>query len=81
MKAVTSASIAYIATQVILIDQFDIAIDCFFLQVRFALTSSSTFSRSDHATDSQRFYNSVVNFLEDPEEASEVSDLLTFWNR
>lgn len=50
-------------------------------QVRFALTSSPIFSRTDLATDSERFYNSVVDFLEDPEENTEVQELLVWWNR
>ncbi|RDB25923.1 hypothetical protein Hypma_006362 [Hypsizygus marmoreus] len=51
------------------------------LIVRFALTSSAVFCRTDVTTDSQRFYDSVIEFLEDPMEQEEVSDLLTFWNR
>ncbi|RDB27960.1 hypothetical protein Hypma_002108 [Hypsizygus marmoreus] len=49
--------------------------------VRFALSSSPVFCRTDIATDSQRFYDSIIEFLEDPMEKEEVSDLLTFWNR
>ncbi|RDB18332.1 hypothetical protein Hypma_000416 [Hypsizygus marmoreus] len=50
-------------------------------QVRFALSSSAVFCRTDITTDSQRFYDSVIEFLEDPMEQEDVSDLLTFWNR
>lgn len=32
-------------------------------------------------TDSERFYNSVVEFLEDPDESVEVRELLIWWNR
>ncbi|KAH6903247.1 hypothetical protein BKA70DRAFT_1111106 [Coprinopsis sp. MPI-PUGE-AT-0042] len=64
MKAVTTASLAYIATQ-----------------VRFALTASPTFSRTDHETDSEKFYNSVLRLLEDPEERDEVKMLLGWWDR
>jgi hypothetical protein len=32
-------------------------------------------------TDSETFYNSILNLLEDPEEAAEVEDLLNWWNR
>jgi hypothetical protein len=49
-------------------------------QLRFALSSSSTFSRSDTSTDSERFYESVSDFLDDPEEKGEVNDLLSWWN-
>ena len=51
------------------------------LQARFALTSSSVFSRSDTTTDSERFYGSVLQLLDDPEEKAEVDDLLMWWNR
>ncbi|OBZ65086.1 hypothetical protein A0H81_14941 [Grifola frondosa] len=64
MRAMTKASIAYIATQ-----------------VRFSLTSAAVFSRTDLVTDSERFYNSIVDLLEDPEEKDEVDSLLTWWNR
>jgi len=39
------------------------------------------FSRTDTATDSERFYNSVLDLFEDPEEKEEVNDLITWWNR
>ena len=51
------------------------------MQVRFALSSSPVFSRSDTATDSERFYNSIVGLFSDPEEQEEVNELLTWWNR
>ncbi|KAH6883712.1 hypothetical protein BKA70DRAFT_1446712 [Coprinopsis sp. MPI-PUGE-AT-0042] len=50
-------------------------------QVRFALTSTSIFSRADTETDSETFYNSVLDLLEDPEEQDEVCDLLGWWNK
>ncbi|KAH6893897.1 hypothetical protein BKA70DRAFT_1118179 [Coprinopsis sp. MPI-PUGE-AT-0042] len=50
-------------------------------QVRFALTSASIFSRADTETDSETFYNSVLDLLEDPEEQDEVQDLLGWWNK
>jgi hypothetical protein len=50
-------------------------------KVRFALTSSPVFSRSDTATDSERFYNSVLDLFEDSKELGEVNDLLVWWNR
>ena len=52
-----------------------------FVQVRFALCSSSTFSRTDLVTDSETFYKSVLGLLEDREEKTEVDALLTWWNR
>ncbi|KAG1899724.1 uncharacterized protein F5891DRAFT_953484 [Suillus fuscotomentosus] len=50
-------------------------------QVRFALSSSSVFSRTDTTTDSETFYHSLLDLLEDPEESQEVDELLTWWNR
>ncbi|KJA13336.1 hypothetical protein HYPSUDRAFT_151695 [Hypholoma sublateritium FD-334 SS-4] len=50
-------------------------------QARFALSSSSVFSRSDTTTDSEHFYSSVVDVLQDPDESHEVNVLLTWWNR
>ncbi|KAG1848781.1 hypothetical protein C8R48DRAFT_778721 [Suillus tomentosus] len=50
-------------------------------QVRFALSSSSVFSRTDTTTDSETFYHSLLDLLEDPEECQEVDELLTWWNR
>lgn len=51
------------------------------MQVRFALSSSPVFSRSDLVTDSERFYNTVLDLFEDIEERAEVNDLITWWNR
>lgn len=64
MIKVTTASIAYVATQ-----------------VRFALSSASVFSRTDTATDSEKFYNTIYELFEDPLERSEVTELLLWWNR
>ena len=50
-------------------------------QVRFSLSSSPVFSISDTVTDSERFYNSIVELFEDPEEQEEVNALVTWWNR
>ncbi|KAG2059277.1 hypothetical protein BDR06DRAFT_979902 [Suillus hirtellus] len=50
-------------------------------QVRFALSSSSVFSWTDTTTDSEMFYHSLLDLLEDPEESQEVDELLTWWNR
>jgi hypothetical protein len=32
-------------------------------------------------TDSERFYNSILDLLEDVDERREVEDLLKWWNR
>ncbi|KAG2136732.1 hypothetical protein DEU56DRAFT_871520 [Suillus clintonianus] len=50
-------------------------------QIRFALTSSPVFSRTDTVTDSERFYNSILDIFEDPDEKQEVDDLTVWWNR
>jgi hypothetical protein len=51
------------------------------LQVRFALSSSPVFSRTDTVTDSERFYNTVLDLFDDVEEREEVNELLVWWNR
>ena len=38
------------------------------------------FCRSDTSTDSERFYVSTLEFLEDLEEKAEVDELLNWWN-
>ncbi|KAG6914628.1 hypothetical protein DXG01_016213 [Tephrocybe rancida] len=45
-------------------------------QVRFALSSSNTFSRSDLLTDSERFYTTVLAALHDPDEQEEYSSIM-----
>jgi hypothetical protein len=80
MRRVTKASLAYIATQV----SFSLSQHPALLtevQVRFALCSSSTFSRTDISTDSETFYNSILDLLEDVEECEEVDKLMAWWNR
>ena len=52
-----------------------------FSQARFSLSSSSVFSRTDTLTDSERFYNSILELFDDAEEKEEVDDLLVWWNR
>jgi hypothetical protein len=50
-------------------------------QVRFALCSSPIFSRTDTITDSERFYNTIIDLFDDIDENEEVNDLETWWNR
>ncbi|KAF8630784.1 hypothetical protein AX14_010973 [Amanita brunnescens Koide BX004] len=50
------------------------------MQLCFTLSSSSVFSRSDTSTDSERFYESILDFLNDPNEQDEVVDLLNWWD-
>lgn len=51
------------------------------IKVRFALSSSAVFSRTDITTDSETFYSSVMDYFEDPEEEEGVRELLVWWNR
>ncbi|KAG2114455.1 hypothetical protein BD769DRAFT_1363829, partial [Suillus cothurnatus] len=51
------------------------------MQVRFALTSSPVFSHTDTVTNSERFYNSILDVFEDPDEKQEVDNLVVWWNR
>ena len=82
MTKVMPSLIAYIATQVIVL--FSPLMLCFSeaylpcLQVQFALSLSPVFSRMDTITDSERFYNSVLDLLDDIEEQEQVNDLLTW---
>ena len=50
------------------------------LQVRFALSSSPVFSRADTVTDSERFYNTILDLFDDVEEKQEVDRLIAWWN-
>ncbi|KAG2090477.1 uncharacterized protein F5147DRAFT_748222 [Suillus discolor] len=49
------------------------------MQVRFSLSSSSVFLHTDTVTDSENFYHSILDLLEDPDESEEVADLMTWW--
>ncbi|KAH6879639.1 hypothetical protein BKA70DRAFT_1378314 [Coprinopsis sp. MPI-PUGE-AT-0042] len=48
--------------------------------VRFALSSSPTFSRTDLITDSERFYSSVIEAFYDKREKANVEALLAWWD-
>jgi hypothetical protein len=39
------------------------------------------FTRTDISTDSERFYNSILDLLDDTDEKQEVDELLLWWNR
>jgi hypothetical protein len=52
-----------------------------FVKVRFALSSSSTFCRTDKEGESELFYHSILELLEDPDEVEEVKALLAWWDR
>ncbi|TEB15224.1 hypothetical protein FA13DRAFT_1651268, partial [Coprinellus micaceus] len=48
--------------------------------IRFALSSTSVFCRTDKEMDSETFYMSILELFKDPEEQDEVKDLLAWWN-
>ncbi|KAG1894034.1 uncharacterized protein F5891DRAFT_962136, partial [Suillus fuscotomentosus] len=48
-------------------------------QVQFLLCSSSVFSHTDTVMDSENFYHSILDLLEDPDESQEVVELMTWW--
>jgi len=50
-------------------------------QVRFSLSSSPVFSRTDTVTDSEKFYTTLLELLDDPAEKQEVDALFVWWNR
>lgn len=81
MTQVTLPSVAYIATQVREYFHVMVLLNDHPRQVRFALTSSPVFSRTDTVTDSERFYNSILDVFEDPDEKQEVDALVVWWNR
>ena len=39
------------------------------------------FSWTDLVMDSERFYNSILELLDDPEEIEEVNQLMVWWNQ
>ena len=79
MQSITKASIAYVATQVLLPHKVVPLTDL--LQARFALTSAQVFSRTDLITNLERFSTSILDLLSDPDEKDEVDQLLMWWNR
>jgi hypothetical protein len=81
MTQVTPASIAYVATQVSVRCLFHLITFVTHRQVRFALTSSPVFSRTDTVTDSETFYSSILDLFDDAQEQDEVRDLVAWWNR
>jgi hypothetical protein len=50
-------------------------------KVRFVLSSASIFSHTDKTTDSERFYLSLFDLLDDAREKRELDALLAWWNR
>ncbi|KAG6905166.1 hypothetical protein DXG01_004454 [Tephrocybe rancida] len=49
-------------------------------QVQFALLSTSFWSHTDQVTNSETFYMSLFDMLEDPENAIRVQELLEWWD-
>ena len=50
-------------------------------QTHFALTFAQVFSCTDLVTNSEHFYSSIMELLEDLDEKDEVDQLLAWWNR
>ncbi|KAI6013797.1 hypothetical protein BKA83DRAFT_4499837 [Pisolithus microcarpus] len=51
------------------------------MQTHFSLTSAQVFSCTDLITDSEQFYSSIMELLDDPDKSNEVDQLITWWNR
>ncbi|KAG2030863.1 hypothetical protein BDR03DRAFT_936543 [Suillus americanus] len=51
------------------------------MQVWFLLSCSSVFSCTNMITDSDNFYHSILDLLEDPDENEKVADLMMWWTR
>ncbi|KAG1818904.1 hypothetical protein EV424DRAFT_1323551, partial [Suillus variegatus] len=69
MKCITKGSLAYIAMQARM--KYDPPF----------ILSSSVFSQTDTITDSENFYHSILDLLEDPDESEEVGKLMIWWTR
>ncbi|KAG2131482.1 hypothetical protein BD769DRAFT_1627750 [Suillus cothurnatus] len=50
-------------------------------QIQFSLSSSCIFSCTDTVTDSENFYHSILDLLQDPDESEEVVDLMMWWTQ
>ncbi|KAI0311282.1 hypothetical protein OF83DRAFT_1069090 [Amylostereum chailletii] len=48
---------------------------------RFSLQNVAVFSRTDKVADSQRFYTSMTEMLDDPDFMDEVVELVAWWNK
>ncbi|KAF8840532.1 hypothetical protein BDN67DRAFT_980964 [Paxillus ammoniavirescens] len=51
------------------------------MQARFALNSAQVFSCIDLITNSEHFYNSILELLNNPDERDKVDQLMGWWNR
>lgn len=83
MTQVTVGSLAYIAahvsTCIVCLEPCSILRSN--LQLRFALSSGTRFSRTDPNTDVAGFYGALYTLFTDPRWTEEVEQLLTWWNR
>ncbi|KZP06774.1 hypothetical protein FIBSPDRAFT_763898, partial [Athelia psychrophila] len=48
--------------------------------IRFAMSSSSCFSRTDYVTDSERFYKTVMDLFNDARARTRMNELKLWWN-
>lgn len=53
---------------------------CYY-QVRFALSSAGNWSRTDKVTDSENFYYSLLEALDDPANAPHATEILVWWDK
>ncbi|KIM50120.1 hypothetical protein SCLCIDRAFT_34632 [Scleroderma citrinum Foug A] len=51
------------------------------MQAHFALTLAQVFLCTDLVTNSEHFYMSILELLDDPQEKDEVDQLMTWWNQ
>ncbi|KAI6017489.1 hypothetical protein EDC04DRAFT_2576705 [Pisolithus marmoratus] len=51
------------------------------MQTCFSLTSAQVFSHTDLITDSEQFYSSIMELLDNSNKSNEVDQLITWWNR
>lgn len=81
MTEVTVGSLAYIAAHVSTSYFIWSRSIGEYLQLRFALSSGTRFSRTDPNTDVEGFYGSLYTLFTDPIWHDEVEQLLQWWNR
>lgn len=80
MEKVTVASLAYVATQVSPPTRRH-RTRLMWLQLRFTLSSSPVFARTDLVTDSENFYGTVIKQFNKKQYLPRVADLLKWWDK
>ena len=80
MRFVTKASLAYVATQVSMSDSERSIVELYSAG-SICFDFGTSIFRTDLITDSKRFYTSILDLLDDPDEKDEVDQLVVWWNR